>query len=242
MLTHFIIGGVARTATTTKPYGARARPLPPEERRLAIVTTAIAVLRRDREMPSTRRLADECGIAEGTLFRAFPTKDDLVAAILSSVACPYPFRDSLRSLGTEDPPTADGLRTRLLAAARLLHRRFTDIFETLGPLRVIGPPHHGAHPGCPGPTAEPLSPQAFRDNFAGMLAPYVPLLRVDPDVLIDAVRYLAFAGSHEGISDGRFMSPESIVDLLVDGALRHPSAEPATGLSTGTSTSKDAPC
>lgn len=229
------VNGAARRGT----YGARALPLPPPERRQAVVTTAIEMLRRDKEMPSTRRLAQECGIAEGTLFRAFPTKADLLEAIASSIACPYPFRERLLALSDDTAPTPEGLRERLLEVARLLQRRFTDIFETLGPLGIIGPPRHGEHPGCPGPVAEPLSPHAFRESFARALAPYAPVLRVHPDDLIDAVRYLAFAGTHQGLSDGRFMTAETIVDLLLDGALLRPTDAVAPASSTDP---KGTPC
>ena len=70
-------------------------------------------------------------------------------------------------------------------------------------------------------------------------APYAPVLRVHPDDLIDAVRYLAFAGTHQGLSDGRFMTAETIVDLLLDGALLRPTDAVAPASSTDP---KGTPC
>lgn len=205
-----------------KPYGERARPLPPDDRRLAIVATATSMIRRDHAMPTTRALAAECGIAEGTLFRAFATKEALVDAVASTTACPYPLRAMILAIPRELP-----LRERMLQVTRVLHERFSATFEILVPLGAMGPPRHGPHPGCPGPPGAPLEVRLLRDHIARVLEPDAAQLRVDLDVLIDALRFLAFAGSHTGISDGRLMTPEAIVDLILDGALRRTPSDPS---------------
>jgi len=214
---------VTRRATPARPYGARAHPLPPEERRRHIIDVALAQVRRTGAMPSTRELAFAAEIAEGTLFRAFGTKDALQTAMISAVACPYTYRAAADAI-----PAGQPLRDTLLAITTLLWERFIEIFETLGPLGVFGPPPHGPHPGCPGDPPEPLGAAHFRAHTRRLLAPFEDELRVPVDELVDAMRYLCFAGSNRGITDGRLMAPDRIVALLLDGALSsHP---PAGGL------------
>ena len=60
----------------------RAAALPPEERRAVIVAATLALLVEHGEMVTTRQIADAVGIAEGTIFRAFPDKDASIAAVV----------------------------------------------------------------------------------------------------------------------------------------------------------------
>lgn len=232
--------GVTRRSAAARPYGGRAAPLPPPERRLAIVETALDLVRRRHAMPSTREIALAAGIAEGTLFRAFGTKDALREAMISAVACPYPYRDSIDAIDPGLP-----LEPKLLAMATLLWERFAEIFESLVPLGVFGPPPHGDHPGCPGNPPEPLDAAAFRDRTRRLLAPHEAELRVSLDELIDTVRYLCFAGSNRGITDNQLLPPERIVDMLLRGVLAPPTTERApstTGVAPSTHDAKDIPC
>ena len=58
----------------------RASPRPPQDRRRLLVDTTIELVRARHELPSTREFATAAGIAAGTLFRVFDTKDALVDA------------------------------------------------------------------------------------------------------------------------------------------------------------------
>ncbi|MBW3085134.1 hypothetical protein KEM60_01330 [Austwickia sp. TVS 96-490-7B] len=173
------------------------------------------MIRRDQALPSTRRIATESGIAEGTLFRAFTTKEALLDAIISATACPSPFWERTRHIDRTLP-----LRDRVYALAELLNDRFTEIFDVLGPLGVMGPPQHGPHPGCPSADDHDcLDPHHIRQHLYDVLGADAHTLRVPPDILVDALRFLSFAGSHPHINDGKLMTPHAIVDILLDGAL-----------------------
>ncbi|HEX9549144.1 MAG TPA: helix-turn-helix domain-containing protein, partial [Acidimicrobiales bacterium] len=66
------------TATSTR----RAAALPPDERRSMIVAATLPLLLAHGERVTSRQIAEAAGIAEGTIFRAFADKDELIATVL----------------------------------------------------------------------------------------------------------------------------------------------------------------
>jgi AcrR family transcriptional regulator len=58
----------------------RVAPMSPEDRRAALVEATLPLLREFGLSVSTRQIADAAGVAEGTIFRAFPDKNSLLAA------------------------------------------------------------------------------------------------------------------------------------------------------------------
>lgn len=219
----------------------RASPRPPDDRRRLLVDTTIALVRKRHELPSTRDIATEAGIAEGTLFRVFDTKDALVEAVVGAVVCPGPLAAGLAQIEAERP-----LRERTLAVTRLLMARFGDIFALLGPLGVVGPPTHHPHPGCPVETEPAPAPyEGSAGLIVGLFAADADDLRLPPEEFAHVLRMLAFGGCHRHISRDRPLTPEQVTDLLLDGALRR--AGPDDGVDPAPPThsrpeSKAAPC
>lgn len=76
----------------------RAAALPAEERRRTIVDAAIPLLVDLGELVTTRQIADAVGIAEGTLFRVFPDKDSILAAVVERILDPEPFEAAIAAL------------------------------------------------------------------------------------------------------------------------------------------------
>jgi AcrR family transcriptional regulator len=64
---------------------ARSQPRSVEERRRQIIAATVPLLQSEGFAVSTKRIADAAGVAEGTLFRVFATKEDLMRAALGTV-------------------------------------------------------------------------------------------------------------------------------------------------------------
>lgn len=66
----------------------RATPLPPDERRRALIDATCTLLLEHGSSVSTRQIAEAAGVAEGTIFRVFASKQELVDASIEHVLCP----------------------------------------------------------------------------------------------------------------------------------------------------------
>ena len=55
-----------------------------EERRRDIIAATLPLIETEGFSVSTKKIADAAGIAEGTIFRVFPTKEDLLRAAMDS--------------------------------------------------------------------------------------------------------------------------------------------------------------
>lgn len=199
----------------------RARRLPPDVRRAALVDASLPLVMRHGAAVSTRQIAEAAGVAEGTIFRVFADKDALLRAVTAKAFDPEP---TLRELAQVDRRLS--LRGRLVAGVEILQRRLTGVFGLLDALRLDRPP------GDP-PAGEQAKPTTMNDAFRGAVADLVgsdaPLLRVPPLELAHLLRLLVFSGTHPRITDGRPLAADQIVALLLDGLLAHPETpRPAT--------------
>lgn len=91
-----------------------------------IVAAALPLLLEHGERVTSRQIAEAAGIAEGTIFRAFRDKDEVIEAVVDAALDPQPLEDALAAI---DP--AVGLDGAVDAAIVILQHRLIDIWRLL---------------------------------------------------------------------------------------------------------------
>lgn len=179
----------------------RATPLPPPERRAAVIAAVLPLLTDRGPTVTTRELAAEAGVSEGTLFNVFADKDELIAAVVDAAIDPEPFERSVRALDPSMP-----FEERLVAATALIQRRIVDIWRLLSQLGGHPDAHHRRRPLPESPALVALL-ESER-------------LHRSPAVAARQLRAMTLALTHP------LMTPEpstadEIVDLFLHGAMPH---------------------
>ena len=213
----------------------------PDDRRDALIGVFLDLAHREGRAPTTSEIAREAGVAEGTIFRVFATKDSLQEEAVQVAFCPAPVRRAIAAIGDDL-----SVRDRLLAFTTIIQRRFTEVIGLMAALGLTQPPNRGPHLGC---YAAGRHLRGASDEGHEHEAAHQPLLDTIPALLLDSteefvvptrdvvhrIRLLCFSGSHPGIADGSTLTPEEIVDTVLYGLVaRHPSGrgprEPAAGI------------
>jgi AcrR family transcriptional regulator len=184
-----------------------------DERRASIVEAALPLIRRHGDKVTTAQIAKAAGLAEGTLFRAFRDKPELVKATLCAAFDPEPACARMRAIDPDLP-----LRDTLIAAIAILKERIEQVWQLMSMLGRTMPPDAAkarARAGSRRPTDDPAAP--VRACLAEILAPHAGELRVPPAHAARLVHAMAFAGTHPRLAGPRPLSPAACADVLLDG-------------------------
>ncbi|MDP9219548.1 MAG: TetR/AcrR family transcriptional regulator [Actinomycetota bacterium] len=204
-------------------HPTRATPLPPAERREALIEATVPLLMKHGTDVTTKQLAQACGVAEGTLFRAFPDKESLIGAAIGRAFDPAPLLAELAALDRQAP-----LEERLIGVVRILIGRFSRTIALLNAVRLGGGDprpvmrHAARHAGgkndahCAAPDHERINALII-DGIADVIAGEADQLRCTPREAGRLLRLLVFSGIHPGISGGPALSEEQIIDFLLNG-------------------------
>ncbi|WP_457205547.1 TetR/AcrR family transcriptional regulator [Nocardioides sp. P5_C9_2] len=184
----------------------RATAMSADDRRSALVDVTLPLLHEHGRAVTTRQIAEAAGVAEGTIFRVFESKDDLVQATLDHAFDMEPFLEDLRRVDPDQP-----LRDLVCDLVTLLQIRFRGIFTLMTAIGMIGPPA--------GRTHMKHTREEVAQIMADLLAPHADELRVPVAHLVHVTRLLTFSGSHPHLSDGRILSADEIVTTVLDGLL-----------------------
>jgi AcrR family transcriptional regulator len=181
----------------------RASPLTPDARRASIIAATLPLLRIYGAAVTTAQIAMAAGVAEGTLFRAFPDKDALIAAAIHTAFDPAAAEAELARLDRAQP-----LRETLIAAVEIMQRRVEQIWQLMSVIGMAIPP-----PRQPPPERD----AGIRRELESIFAAHTDELRCAPAHAMRILRMLTFACTHPRITDNLPLTAAEIVAVLLDG-------------------------
>ena len=190
----------------------------PDERRKAIIDAVIPLLVQHGPAITTRQIAEAAGIAEGTIFRAFPDKKALFLATAAETINPEGGREAMaRALEAEEELRAKVVLVATQMIARMHHGMLAmmalrTVFMKEGPL----PEDHDAPPGPPQFIVD--ANVALLDALTDLVfTPHKDELSVEPRRAALILRSLVFGTWHPGMHDDERLTPDEIADACLRG-------------------------
>ncbi|MFD1145698.1 TetR/AcrR family transcriptional regulator [Saccharothrix hoggarensis] len=189
----------------------RAPAMSPEDRREAIVAATVPLLFAHGANVTTSQIAKAAGIAEGTVFRAFKDKQELIHTCVRSVLAV----DSELEL-IEQARRAKTLPDRLSWAISAVSSYLDRMWQLVSVLRDSGYDPHGEREHK-GPPAEM---QRISEQVASLFGPDDDL-RVDPSLAARLLLGLVFTNRMQGKGFGDSTADtDQLVELFLHGVLR----------------------
>ena len=210
--------------------------MPRLERRQALIEATIPLLSTHGAAVSTRQVAEAAGVAEGTIFRAFSSLEDLIrAATLAAIQRDH-IAQQLDAIGASQPDLAGTIRelvrqigdhvrrTRpLIELAHELHIR--PECSTLSPDAAASDPdlRDGAAPEAAASQSGRAAPSpgrfhaAITDAVIHSLSRHADELTVSPALAASALISLTFGALHPIAGHPELDDPTALTDLLLHG-------------------------
>ncbi len=186
----------------------------PDGRRQAIIDATLPLLLTKGPELSTREIAQAAGVAEGTIFRAFETKSDIIHATIHAALEPTTALDALSTL-----PPEQSLEQRVIAILAVLVEEITRTRTLFTHLAGAGFGPRQPHPpttgkGQPGPHDGRIR---MVGSTAAALAPYASQLGVEVSTAARLLNALAFAASFGAAEDTNPTSPTTMAKVVLYG-------------------------
>lgn len=193
------------------PVHQRAKPLPADDRRRAIVEAVIPLLLEKGSTLTSREMAEAAGVAEGTIFSVFPDKPAVIIEAVKVTMDPAPLRAEMADICETAP-----LRNQLESAAVILLERSERVGTLVGVLRSMQPSGTGKPAGAHRFVME--SNAAILTALTELFEHHRDDLRVEPERAAVAFLGFVFANAHPLLMavDAKPGAPE-IVDMLLHG-------------------------
>jgi AcrR family transcriptional regulator len=176
----------------------RASALPPDERRSMIVAATLPLLLEHGDRVTSRQIAEAAGIAEGTIFRAFADKDEIIVAVIEAALDQAPLEAAL----TDIPPDI-AFEDRLARAVVIMQQRVIDVWQVMS---SVGTRFHEM-------TRRPM---VDSDALVRMFESNRAAITVEPMVAARLLRALTLSTTHPMLA-GEPRSPADLVQLFLHG-------------------------
>lgn len=186
----------------------RAPGMSPEQRREMIIQTAIPLITEYGAAVTTAKVARAAGIGEGTIFRVFADKDELLQACVAEALSP---EHAIRELDAID--VSQPLPDRLAEAAEALQAHMSRMGAILGSLGHRG----GKHPGTVRGAGRGESTTRIRAALAELLEPDKAALRRPPEQI--AALFFGLLFTQPRTDDEPDLTPHELVEVFLHGAL-----------------------
>ncbi len=198
----------------------------PDDRRRAIVAAVVPLLGECGANVTTRQIAAAAGVAEGTIFRAFPDKNSVICEAVRHAMDPGPTLDRLAAIDPALP-----LEHQMGAAVEALIDRGEQMAMLMGVLRAVvmaNPPTLHDKPRALGPPDFLLDAHAaIVGALTGFFRRQRDRIRIDPSRAALALHSLAAAAGHVAPAGTDRLTVDEIVEVAVHGLVM-PTTQPAT--------------
>jgi len=189
----------------------RVPALAPEDRRQALIAATIPLLHEHGLEVSTRQIAAAAGVAEGTIFGVFESKNSLVVCSVIQALDPQVTLDGLKAIDPGLP-----LRERMAIAADLVHDRFAENAQLLTAARKLIIAGHGD------PDSQSrmmISRERLKNALTGVIEPDAAQLRRSPEAVAQMLLLFCGANTYGPFGDPENFRGAELVSLLLDGFL-----------------------
>jgi AcrR family transcriptional regulator len=179
----------------------RAPALAAGERRAAIVAATLPLLLERGMGVTTKQIADAAGIAEGTIFRVFSDKNELLGAVIDAAADTSEAEIAIGAIDRSLP-----IERQVEEAVRVMQRRVLEVWRVVSAV---------------------LDTEAFRGRRGRKTADITALvewferhrdvIRCDPKQAARALQGLTVGVSHPALYGDEPMAPADVARLFLDG-------------------------
>lgn len=189
----------------------------PEERRQAIIDATTQLVLDVGPDITTRQIADACGLAEGTLFRAFESKRHILKAVVEHIIDPAGILARIAALPDNQPlpDVIAALVDSIDSAMRRVRSVMAALHNQLREDRPHGPPNDQDR-------NQFFERQAqLTGAMTSVLAPYADELRVAPDVAAAFIQTTVFASALPMVGE-KIDDRTILTDLLTHALVKEP--------------------
>lgn len=172
-----------------------------------IVDAVIPLLLEHGANITSRQIAEETGVAEGTVFRAFGDKETLIRAAVEKYFDPQPMRAQLAQIPQQDP-----LRDKIKACIGILQTRFSGVLAMMSALGHKERPRFGRDP----------SRLEYSGIVAQLLEPELERLNLPADRIASLLRLVAFATSIPQFNESVGFTVDELTDIVLYGIVGNP--------------------